>query len=208
MTMQPTYRLLLYAIALTGLVVDQASKYGVFAWLNDAPYRREVIPGAFDLVAQRKLGNDGNTILHVNPGALFGLGQRGEGTANTIFAGISLVAAGVILFWSFLPSTARDRRLCIALGLIFAGTLGNLYDRMYFCGVRDFLHFYNLPLPFGLHDWPVFNFADCCLVVGAGLLLLQAFQSQPSAEEPAAASASASSSSPAHAEYAGAADGK
>ena len=28
-----------------------------------------------------------------------------------------------------------------------------------------------------LVDWPVFNLADCCLVCGAGLLLLQAFGS-------------------------------
>src|SRR5262249_6368843 len=110
-----------------------------------------------------------------------------------------------ILFWSCLPSTARDRRLCIALGLIFAGTLGNLYDRVVFGGVRDFLHVYYHPWHF---DWPVFNFADCCLVIGAGLLLLQAFQQRPRAEETSAASASVASSSPAHAEYAGAADGK
>src|SRR5262249_61500846 len=136
MTMQPTYRLLLYAIALTGLVVDQASKYGVFAWLNDAPYRREVIPGAFDLVAQRKLSDDGNTILHVNPGALFGLGQRGEGTANSIFAGISLVAAGVILFWSFLPPPPRDRGFSVALGRSFPARPATSYTRWFFGACR------------------------------------------------------------------------
>ncbi len=200
--MQPTHRLLLYLLALTGLAVDQAGKYGVFAWLRAANgYRREVIPGAFDLVAQRKFGDDGSTVLHVNQGALFGLGQWGASTANTIFAAISLVAAGVILFWSCLPSTARDRRLCIALGLIFAGTLGNLYDRVVFGGVRDFLHWYYLV------DWPVFNFADCCLVFGAGLLLLQAFQPQQSPEEAETATATVSSPT-AHAEYASAVQGK
>jgi lipoprotein signal peptidase len=199
--MQPTHRLLLYTLALTGLAVDQAGKYGVFAWLENAQgYRRELIPGAFDLVAQRKQG-DGGTVLHVNQGALFGLGQWGAATANNIFAAISLVAAGVILFWSRLPSTARDRRLCIALGLIFAGTLGNLYDRLFFGGVRDFLHWHYLV------DWPVFNFADCCLVFGAGLLLLQAFQPQQSPEDAETATASVSSP-PTHAEYAGAVQGK
>ena len=34
--MQPTHRLLLYILALTGLAVDQAGKYGVFAWLISA----------------------------------------------------------------------------------------------------------------------------------------------------------------------------
>jgi len=54
------------------------------------------------------------------------------------------------------------------LGLILAGTLGNLYDRVVFNGVRDFLYFH-------LIEWPVFNIADCCLVCGAFLLLAQAF---------------------------------
>jgi lipoprotein signal peptidase len=72
--------------------------------------------------------------------------------------------------------------LCAALGLILAGTLGNLYDRLVFNGVRDFLHWDYF------YDWPVFNVADCCLVCGAGLLLLQAFgkQAPRNSPEPAA----------------------
>ena len=35
-----------------------------------------------------------------------------------------------------------------------------MYDRVVYGGVRDFLHFY-------WFEWPVFNFADCCLVGGA-----------------------------------------
>jgi lipoprotein signal peptidase len=61
-----------------------------------------------------------------------------------------------------------DRLLFVALGLILGGTLGNLYDRIVFGGVRDFLCFY-------WFEFPVFNVADSCLVVGASLLLLQAF---------------------------------
>ena len=53
--------------------------------------------------------------------------------------------------------------------LILGGTLGNLYDRVVFHGVRDFLHWSYA------FDWPVFNIADCCLVSGAFLLLFQAF---------------------------------
>jgi lipoprotein signal peptidase len=52
--------------------------------------------------------------------------------------------------------------------------MGNLYDRVVFGGVRDFLHFYKF-------EWPVFNIADCCLVLGAGLLLVQAFLTHPAA---------------------------
>ena len=81
--------------------------------------------------------------------------------------------------------------LCSALGLILGGTLGNLYDRLVFNGVRDFLHWDYL------FDWPVFNVADCCLVCGASLLLLQAFASSP---QPAKDSAGAQSAVGASAE--------
>src|SRR5262249_42702188 len=110
---------------------------------------------------------------HVNQGALFGLGSGREGTANGAFAVISLLAACAIVYWSVQKKTARDRWLFISLGLILAGTLGNFYDRLVFSGVRDFLHWnYLYSNPEG---WPVFNVADCCLVFGACMLLLQAF---------------------------------
>ena len=195
--MQPTYRLLLWTLAFAGLAADQASKYSVFASLQSAEgYRRVVIPEVFDLVADRGHTADGKEALHVNQGALFGWLQKWGVHANTGFAVVSLIAALVIIFWGSHRSTAGDRNLCISLGLILAGTLGNLYDRVFFGGVRDFLHWH-----WGV-NWPVFNVADCCLVVGAGLLLLQAFRPQPQAEEdsPAAAPAVAQVSAP----YAGA----
>ncbi len=175
--MERSYRKLFWTLALTGAIVDQLSKYSIFSWLYEVEDNRHpLITGAFDLVAQYKRVN-GEIVPHVNHGALFGLAQQGENVANGVFAAISLIAAVAIIFWSFQRSTARDRSLCIALGLILAGTLGNLYDRLTFTGVRDFLHWYYLV------DWPVFNIADCCLVAGAGLLLLQAFRTQSIAED-------------------------
>jgi signal peptidase II len=179
--MPPSYRSWLWTLALVGLVLDQATKYGVFFWLRDAPDNKQVIiPGAFNLVAQRLTGPGGQEVLHVNHGALFGWLQGWEGRANTGFAVISLVAAAAIVVWSSQRSTARDRGLCVALGLILAGTLGNFYDRVFFGGVRDFLHWYYWV------NWPVFNVADCCLVVGALLLLVLAFRSQPAEEQKSA----------------------
>ena len=116
----------------------------------------------------------GDKLPRVNPGALFGLRVGASGASNTIFAIVSILAAIAITYWSLRPSTARDRFLCAALGLILGGTLGNLYDRLVFHGVRDFLHFY-------WFEFPVFNIADSCLVCGAFLLLVQAFLSHPAA---------------------------
>jgi lipoprotein signal peptidase len=199
-----SYRGLFWSLALFGLLLDQGTKYGVFAMLyNGGPEGTlSVVPGAFQLAAH--FTEDGRP--YVNKGALFGLGQHqetrphrfftwlgetlrnltssedsnappltGAATANGFFAIVSLLAASAIVAWSFRASTARDRVLCAALGLILAGTLGNFYDRIVFHGVRDFLDFY-------LIHWPVFNIADCCLVCGAGLLLVQAFWTAPAAD--------------------------
>ena len=113
------------------------------------------------------LTGDGELKPHVNHGALFGLFRDQKTYANMGFALISLLAAVGIIAWSCHGGTSRDAWLMASLGLILAGTLGNLYDRVLFNGVRDFLHWH-----YGF-DWPVFNVADCCLVAGAGMLLLQ-----------------------------------
>jgi lipoprotein signal peptidase len=126
----------------------------------------------------------GGYVPHVNHGALFGMMQEREEAANRVFAVISFLAGCAIVYWSRQKNTAKDRWLCVSLGLILGGTLGNFYDRIVFGGVRDFLHWNYLYE--GYNGWPVFNLADCCLVVGACLLLLQAFfvpASQPSPQE-------------------------
>lgn len=179
-----SYLGILWTLVLVGFVLDQSSKYVVFRCLGDG-YRThgewEVVPGAFRLLAQfsgRPVEHDtwrgtlqsfgGDILPKVNQGALFGLGNEYARIANALFAAVSVLAALAIVFWSTRPATAGDLSLCASLGLILAGTLGNLYDRVVFDGVRDFLYFYWI-------EWPVFNIADCCLVCGAFLLLGQAF---------------------------------
>jgi lipoprotein signal peptidase len=180
-----SYRVVLWTLALLGVSLDQATKYGVFHWLAQVEHQTKTVfstdHGGFQLVAQFErnedgtlaLGPDGRPVPHVNQGALFGFLKNYQTMANGGFAVVSLLAALAIGVWSMQPSTGRDRWLCAALGLILAGTLGNLYDRVIFNGVRDFLH-WNYRF-----DWPVFNCADCCLVLGAALLLLQAFTAAP-----------------------------
>jgi lipoprotein signal peptidase len=191
-------RIVIYVLAVCGIAADQATKYGVFAWLSGVPGNRFVIfrttpetedeLHGFALVVQHERSEDathrvityadGTPVPHVNHGALFGILRDHKTPANVLFALISLAAAGAIIWWSLQPATLRDRWLCAALGLILAGTLGNFYDRVVFNGVRDFLHwdyFYN---------WPVFNVADCCLVCGATLLVLQAFGREAARKKP------------------------
>ncbi len=185
-----SYRKLFWGLAATGLVLDQATKYGVFRWLYNggAGDQHEVVPGAFELLA-RFTGRAGEGTLRtwggemmpeVNHGALFGFLNQHVGLANVLFAVISLAAAAAIVWWSARPNARREVGLSAALGLILAGTLGNLFDRLVFGGVRDFMHFH-----YQSFDWPVFNVADCCLVCGAILLLSQAFFGKATAPAPA-----------------------
>jgi signal peptidase II len=177
-----TYRFLFWVVAVGGTLLDQVSKYGVFRWLLDG-YRTGYWPGdhrvfwletipalkaphRVDVLREWLRSLNGPVPPMLNEGALFGLGQGN----NLFFSVISVAAAVAIVYWTTRRTTARDWVLCTSLGLILAGTLGNLYDRVIFGGVRDFLHFEIQ----GVINWPIFNLADSCLVCGAVLLLLQA----------------------------------
>jgi signal peptidase II len=175
-----SYRWLLFVLATFGLAADQASKYGMFNWLYQEGHyvgEKEVIPGAFKFLVQYEqdapacecpfVKANGPVPPRVNHGALFSLGGQFKADANKFFSVISVIAAIGISVWGLRKKSGADKWLCVSLGLILGGTVGNLFDRVVFGGVRDFLYFY-------LIDWPVFNVADCCLVIGASLLLVQA----------------------------------
>lgn len=208
--MHRTFRWLLLGLGVVGLAADQASKYLVFRWLyNNGPLDGsnansfEIVPGYFKLIAQfnpsRKFCECGFSSLqswsaplmpHVNQGALFGMFGDHQSVANGVFAAVSVIAAIAILVWGLRRSTAREPWLMGALGLILAGTVGNFYDRIVFNGVRDFLYLYH-PI-----NYPVFNIADCCLVVGAILLFIQAVWMTPRDEEKPVEAAAAAPEAP------------
>jgi lipoprotein signal peptidase len=177
---------------------------GNFQDVSGSGNSREVVPGWFRLIAQFDPTTPAPTcdcgfgalqtanapvMPRVNHGALFGIGQGHKGLANGLFAAVSVLAAVGILVWGLRPKVGRERGLMAALGLILGGTVGNLYDRLVFGGVRDFLYFYYI-------EWPVFNVADCCLVVGAGLLLFQAIFVAPPAEQTPASEEEAAATTP------------
>lgn len=142
------------------------------------------------------LAIDGKDVFYLhttfNQGALWGMGQG----LGWLFAIVSIGAVSGILYWLFARGAAHSLWLTITLGLIMAGTLGNLYDRLYLhgCvnqfgeplhGVRDFLQM-NLPLasftPLRDLQWATYNFADVFLISGAVMLFLQSFSAAPVTE--------------------------
>ena len=86
---------------------------------------------------------------------------------TTFLALISVVAIGVMLYFLMNYKKKGDKLVVYALTLMISGALGNLFDRLYFNYVRDFLDFYI----FG-YDFPVFNVADMALTIGVCLLII------------------------------------
>lgn len=121
--------------------------------------------------------------LTTNTGAVFGLGKGGK----WLFVAVSIVAIGAILN-IYCRSSAKWLVFHVALAMVLAGALGNLYDRICFSAVRDmFWLFPGLKLPFGLtwfggadalYPW-IFNIADTALVLGVGLLVVVTWRTEP-----------------------------
>lgn len=101
---------------------------------------------------------------HPNDGGVFGL-FIGRAWANAAFIAVS-VAALAFLGWIWRqapePSPAA---FPAAVGLVFGGALGNLWDRIVHGSVRDFLDVHA-----GGWHWPTFNVADSAICVGTALL--------------------------------------
>jgi len=109
-----------------------------------------------------------NLVLVFNKGAAFSFLAGASGWQTPVFAAISSIAAVVLTV--LILRNPGNRMLCAALGLILGGALGNLWDRLQWGHVVDFLDFHAA----GWH-WPAFNVADSAISVGAALLILESF---------------------------------
>ena len=108
------------------------------------------------------------SITHVeNAGAAFSLFADWSPRIRVpLLIGFSTTAMIVVCY--LLWSSARSFTYTgLALSLILGGAIGNLYDRVLYGRVTDFLHFY-----IGTHVWPDFNLADSAIVCGAILLFI------------------------------------
>jgi len=167
-------------LSIAGVAIDLGSKAWVFGELGYPGRSSHWVYQFFDGWLTFRF------LTSINEGALWGIGQG----FTWLFALLSIVAIVGVSVWLFVYKAARSLWLTIALGLIMAGTLGNLYDRagLHGCvgedgsvvyGVRDFLLF-----TFGSFHWPIFNFADCFLVTGAIMLAIQSLRGEEAIRQP------------------------
>ena len=119
-----------------------------------------------------------NLVLVFNKGAAFSFLATAQGWQTLFFSAIATVASAVISF--LIVRHANKSLFCTGLALILGGALGNLYDRVVYGHVVDFLDFHVA----GWH-WPAFNVADSAITVGAGILIFESFLHKRSNETPA-----------------------
>ena len=164
------YQAVFWATAAAGLLLDLVSKHLVFAWMGH-PARALPVIGRLLMVRTAK-----------NTGTFFGIGSGGSG-GNTALIVFTVLMTALVLYMFLVPpkETEGKRTLySLALGLVFSGGLGNLYDRVV-CGfVRDFV---DIGIPGGKR-WPTFNLADAWLVMGiiAYLVVLLGARRKPAPE--------------------------
>ena len=127
--------------------IDQLIKFFAVTWLQDAG-TVTLIPGLIDLVYVE------------NTGAAWGL-FAGNTWLLVGVTSLAIIAAVVFL----LMKKVQPPFLIWMISVVIGGGVGNLIDRIFRVDAAG-NHFVVDYLNFSFIDFPVFNFADCCVVIG------------------------------------------
>lgn len=97
---------------------------------------------------------------------------RNYGAAWSVLSGnrfflIIVALASLFFLYYFLHNCILNRSESIIYGCLLGGILGNLYDRIVYGYVIDYLEF-----TFFDYHYPIFNFADICIVISVFCLII------------------------------------
>ena len=150
-------RIAFWAVAASVAVIDLWTKHLVFLRLPRLDSEPIVIIDGFLRFVHSE-----------NRGGVFGLAQ-----GSWLWL-VLAIGASVFVLWFAHKKETRGIWTQLALGLVLAGAIGNVYDRIMFGYVRDFIDVY-----WRTHHWPAFNVADSGICVGALMLGIYAFFLEP-----------------------------
>lgn len=135
---------------------------GVLGWALDQATKVLAVRELTDRAPVHVVGDLLRLTLLRNPGAAFSAGE----SLTPVIAVVALVATAVICRYAF---RVRHRGWAVATGLLLAGVVGNLTDRL----LREpgplrghVVDFLQLP------HWPVFNVADICINLAAACFVV------------------------------------
>jgi len=167
---------ILFGISALIVFLDRITKLWVTRHIEIGE-ARTIIPRVFSL---SHVMNDGAAF------SLFSYSSRPQ-LVRALLISFSLVAA-IAVFAFLLKWGRRITPTTVALALVLGGAIGNVYDRIAYGTVVDFLEVHIILGHWNYH-WPDFNVADSAIVCGGILLFLGAvFDSSAAAADPLALS--------------------
>lgn len=155
--------LLILVLVILNIGLDQFSKFQV---------RERVVPGSRTEIIGKQL-----QLMNVeNSGAFLSMGSDSNPTVKLIFLLIvPVIVLGVVLYYVITDKTL-DKKSIIGFSCIAGGGIANVYDRLLYGSVTDFLY-----MDFGgVFKTGVFNTADMSVTSGMILLLMSSFIKRPS----------------------------
>jgi len=141
-------------------IQPHAKKASLFEWIMDAPGRLQ--PVSLEILPFF------NLTMVWNEGISFGLFH---GSGIWILVGLALLITVVFSVWL---TRAQGWLQAVSLAMVIGGAIGNVIDRLRFGAVADFFDFHVM----GWH-YPAFNIADCGIVVGIALLVIDGIFFEP-----------------------------
>jgi signal peptidase II len=141
------------AVAALTLAADQASKLWLLRDFDLARRQPVAVMPGFDLV------------LAWNRGISYSLLTADTDAGRYVLIAATLAAILLLVGWLYRTETTLTG---LALGLLIGGAAGNLVDRFAYGAVVDFVF-----LHAGSFRWYIFNGADCAIVAGVALLLVE-----------------------------------
>jgi signal peptidase II len=155
--------LLILVLVILNIGLDQFSKFQV---------RERVVPGSRTEIIGKQL-----QLMNVeNSGAFLSMGSDSNPTVKLIFLLIvPIIVLGIVLYYVITDKTL-DKKSIIGFSCIAGGGIANVYDRLLYGSVTDFLY-----MDFGgVFKTGVFNIADMSVTSGMILLLMSSFIKRPS----------------------------
>ena len=148
-------RLKAYGAAAAVFAVDRLTKWLIETHVSFLDTLR-VIPGFFDIVHAQ------------NRGIAFSLFSDSSSEWRSFVLPLFALVAAIVVAGILWRPERLDRLSLAGFSLILGGAVGNLFDRIVWGRVTDFLDVYVAD-----YHWPTFNVADSAVVIGSGLLLLE-----------------------------------
>ena len=146
--------------ALAVFLIDRITKWSVVEWLDlKTDGYIEVLPPFL------------NFTMAWNRGVNFGLMNMGE-NGRFVLVALSIVIVGAVLWWS---RRMTGWPMALAVGAIVGGAIGNVWDRLTYGAVADFLNMSCC----GINNPFAFNIADIAIFAGAVALIIWGDKAQP-----------------------------